>query len=203
LVELIEAAARSGIVPTAASACRRLAEMTSASGTDWALGLQARSQALLSEGEKAERLYREAIAHLSRTRVHVDLARAHLLYGEWLRRERRRKAARDQLRTAHEMLEAMGIEAFAARARRELQATGATAHRRRVVTSTDLTPQEDQVAKLARDGLSNPEIGARLFLSARTVEYHLGKVFTKLGINLRSQLDGVPSDDPAVVQRLP
>jgi DNA-binding CsgD family transcriptional regulator len=200
LVELIEAAARCGMTETATGAYRQLTEMACASGTDWVLGAQARSHALLSEDEAAERLYREAIARLGKTRLRVDLARAHLLYGEWLRRERRRAEAREHLRTAHRMLEAMGIEAFAERARRELRATGATAHKRTLpARHEELTAQEAQIARLARDGLSNPEIGTRLFISAHTVQYHLRKVFTKLGITSRSQLDRVlPS--PATVQ---
>jgi DNA-binding CsgD family transcriptional regulator len=153
---------------------------------------------LLSEGEAAERLYRESIARLGKTRMRVDLARAHLLYGEWLRRERRRSEAREQLRTAHDMLEAMGIAAFAERARHELRATGATARKRTLpARHEELTAQEAQIARLARDGLSNPEIGTRLFISAHTVQYHLRKVFTKLGITSRSQLDRVlPTDSP-------
>jgi DNA-binding CsgD family transcriptional regulator len=155
----------------------------------------------VSEGEQAERLYRESITHLDRTRVRVELARAHLLYGEWLRRQRRRSDAREQLRTAHGMLEAMGLEAFAARARRELQATGETARKRTDATrDEELTAQEAQIARLAREGLSNPEIGARLFLSPRTVQYHLGKVFTKLGISSRSQLDHILPGGPAAGQ---
>jgi DNA-binding CsgD family transcriptional regulator len=202
LVELIEAAARSAATETAAGACERLTVMTDASGTDWALGLQARSQALLREGEEAEHLYCEAIARLGKTRMRVDLARAHLLYGEWLRRERRRSDAREQLRTAHRMLEAMGAEAFAERARRELRATGETARRRTLIAGReDLTAQEAQVARLARDGLSNPEIGTRLFLSAHTVQYHLRKVFAKLGITSRSQLDRVLPGIPASAGR--
>jgi DNA-binding CsgD family transcriptional regulator len=198
LVELIEAAARGGVTETAAGACQRLAVMTGASGTDWALGLQARSQALLSEGEEAERRYRESLAWLGRTRMRVELGRAHLLYGEWLRRERRRSDAREQLRTAHGMLEGIGAEAFAERARRELRATGETARRRTVVGGQeDLTAQEAQIARLARDGLSNPEIGIRLFISAHTVQYHLRKVFAKLGITSRSQLDRVLPGIPA------
>jgi DNA-binding NarL/FixJ family response regulator len=133
-------------------------------------------------------LYREAIERLRRTRVRAELARAHLLYGEWLRRQRRRLDAREQLRTAHGLLLEMGIEAFAERAARELRATGATARKRRVETSGDLTPQEAQIARLAREGLSNPEIAGRLFLSSRTVEYHLRKVFTKLRIRSRQEL---------------
>jgi DNA-binding CsgD family transcriptional regulator len=195
MAELIEAAARSGMTETAAGAYRRLAEMTSASGTEWGLGIQARSHALLTEGDEAERLYREAIERLGRTRLRVELARAHLLYGEWLRRERRRGDARAPLRTAHDMLRAMGTEAFAERARRELGATGETARKRTVATRIELTVQEAQIARLARDGLSNPEIGTRLFLSPRTVQYHLGKVFTKLDITSRSQLHrNLPSD---------
>lgn len=195
LVELIEAATRSGRSDIAADALGRLAVATSASGTDWALGVEARSRALLTEGEAAERLYREAIERLDRTSIRTELARAHLLYGEWLRRERRRTDARDQLRTAHDMLEAMGMEAFAERARRELKATGATARKRAPATSDQrLTAQEALIGRLARDGLSNPEIGARLFISPRTVQYHLKKVFAKLGINSRSQLDRVLPD---------
>jgi DNA-binding CsgD family transcriptional regulator len=192
LVELIEAATRSGRSDIAADALGRLAIATGASGTDWALGVQARSRALLTEGEDAEPLYREAIERLGRTRVRAELARAHLLYGEWLRRERRRFDARAQLRTAHEMLDEMGMEAFAERARRELKATGETARKRSVPASDhQLTAQEALIGQLARDGLSNPEIGARLFISPRTVQYHLRKVFAKLGISSRSQLDRV------------
>jgi len=188
LVELIEAAARSGS-DAGADALRALTVMTQASGTDWALGLEARSRALLDQGGNAESLYREAIERLRRTPVRAELARAHLLYGEWLRRERRRLDAREQLRTAHDLLVEMGIEAFAERAARELRATGATARkRRRVEASGDLTPQEAQVAHLAREGLSNREIASRLFLSPRTVEYHLRKVFTKLQIKSRQEL---------------
>src|SRR6185312_13992863 len=161
-----------------------LAGRARAGGTDWGLGVEARCRALLSGGEQAEGCYREAIGRLGRTRLRPELARAHLLYGEWLRRGRRRGEAREQLRTAHGMLEAIGMEAFAGRARRELRATGETA-RRHVVAAADgeLTAQEGQIARLARDGLSNPEIGARLFLSPRTVEYHLHKVFGKLDIS--------------------
>jgi ATP/maltotriose-dependent transcriptional regulator MalT len=155
--------------------------------------MDARVRAFLSEGEAADRLYRESIERLGRTRVRVELARAHLLYGEWLRRERRRIDAREELRTAHEMLMAMGVEAFAERARRELLATGATARKRSVETRDELTAQETQIARLARDGLSNPEIATRLFISPRTVKYHLRKVFIKLDISSRTELDRVLS----------
>ena len=188
LPELIEAGVRSGKTQLGASALERLTEATAAAGTDWALGIQARSSALLGEGGIAESSYREAIDRLGRTRVRPELARAHLLYGEWLRREGRRADAREQLRTAHEMLAAIGMEAFADRARRELAATGEKLRKRTVETRDELTPQERQIAGLARDGLSNPEIGARLFLSPRTVEWHLKKVFTKLGISSRMSL---------------
>jgi DNA-binding CsgD family transcriptional regulator len=204
LPELIEAAARSGSMRTASDALDLLAERARAGGTDWGLGIEARCRALLSEGEQAEQCYREAIERLGRTRLRPELARAHLLYGEWLRRGRRRGEAREQLRTAHGMLEAIGMEAFAARARRELRATGETA-RKRVVAAADgeLTAQEAQIARMARDGLSNPEIGARLFLSPRTIQYHLGHVFAKLGITTRSQLRSIlpPSPDAAAPLR--
>jgi ATP/maltotriose-dependent transcriptional regulator MalT len=159
------------------------------------LGIEARVRALLADGEEADRLYRESLAHLGGTRLRVEVARGHLLYGEWLRRRRRRVDAREQLRTAHEMLASMGIEAFAARARRELLATGETVRRRSVETRDDLTAQETLIARLARDGLSNPEIATRLFISPRTVQYHLRKVFSKLDIASRTQLDRVlPAD---------
>jgi DNA-binding CsgD family transcriptional regulator len=189
LSELIEAAARAGDTERAADALRRLAEMTQASGTDWGEGLRARAQALLSADDAAETRYREAIERLGRTRVRVELARAHLLYGEWLRRQNRRLDAREQLRTAHEMLSDMGVEAFAERARRELAATGETARKRTAETVAELTPQEAHVARLAVEGHTNPEIGAELFISGRTVEWHLRKVFTKLGIGSRRELD--------------
>jgi ATP/maltotriose-dependent transcriptional regulator MalT len=169
--------------------------------TAWALGIEARIRALLSQGDAADSCYRESIEHLGQTSIRAELARSHLLYGEWLRRERRRAEARDQLRTAHDMLEAMEMEAFAERARRELRATGETVRKRTVETSSQLTAQEAQVARLARDGLSNPEIGTRLFISANTVAYHLRKVFTKLGITSRSQLDRVLPSDSRTVQR--
>jgi DNA-binding CsgD family transcriptional regulator len=198
--ELTEAAVRAGLTDAAAWADGRLAEMTAECDTDWALGIRARSRALLSDGETAERLYRESISRLGRTRLRADLARARLLYGEWLRRERRRADAREQLRAAHGMLDAMGMAGFAERARRELRSTGETARKRGPAAGhEELTAQELLVARLARDGLSNPEIGTRLFISAHTVQYHLRKVFAKLGISSRSQLDRVlPADAPAV-----
>jgi DNA-binding CsgD family transcriptional regulator len=188
--ELVEAAARSGMTETAAATYRWIAEMTSASGTSWALGVEARSRALVTEGNAAEGLYQDSIMHLGRSRVRAELARAHLLYGEWLRRRRRRRDAREQLRTAQDMLEAMGMEAFADRAGRELRATGETARKRTAAAAVnqELTAHEAQIARLARDGLSNPEVGARLFLSPRTVQSHLGNVFAKLSITSRSQL---------------
>jgi DNA-binding CsgD family transcriptional regulator len=194
LVELIEAAARSGAPELASEALEQLSERTRASGTNWALGLEARSRALLSEGDAAEQLYREAIDRLERTRARVDLSRAQLVYGEWLRRENRRVDARELLRAAHNTFSQIGAEAFAERARRELLATGETA-RKRVdeAYASSLTPQEAQIARLARDGLSNPEIGGQLFISPRTVQYHLGKVFTKLDITSRNQLARIPS----------
>src|SRR6266700_2022270 len=188
LPELIEAAVRTSNTEVAAGALERLAESTSVSGTDWALGVEARSRALLSEGETADRLYREAIERLGRTRMRAELARAHLLYGEWLRRENRRIDAREQLRASYQMLTAMGLDGFAERARRELLATGETVRKRTVETLTDLTAQEAQIAKLARDGRTNQEIAAQLFISPRTVEWHLGNVFTKLGITSRKDL---------------
>jgi DNA-binding CsgD family transcriptional regulator len=193
--ELAEAAARTGDVALVTAALEWLSERTRVTPNEWALGIEARIRALLGEGDAAERCYQESIERLGRTRVRAELARSHLLYGEWLRRERRRGEAREHLRTAYEMLDAMGIGAFAERARRELQATGETARKRTVETAVELTAQETQVARLAREGLSNPQIGARLFISTRTVQYHLGKVFTKLGISSRAQLDqALPAD---------
>jgi DNA-binding CsgD family transcriptional regulator len=192
LVELIEAGVRSGAHEEAAAALRQLEERTNAAGTDWALGVQAWSTALLSDGKAAESCYREAIERLARSRVAVHLARAHLVYGEWLRRENRRIDARVHLGTAHDMFSRAGAEAFAERARHELLATGGTARKRTVDTREALTPQEGQIARLARDGLSNPEIGAQLFISPRTVQYHLGKVFAKLEITSRNQLGRLP-----------
>lgn len=194
LPELVEAAARCGQAELAADALARLCERTQAAGTELALGIEARSRALLSEGEPAERLYSEAIQRLGGTRMRPALARAHLLYGEWLRREKRRADAREHLRTAYERLAAMGMEAFAERARGELVATGETVHKRTVQTRYELTAQEVQIARLAGDGLTNPEIGAQLFLSARTVEWHLRKVFGKLGISSRRELGRALAD---------
>ncbi|TCC53775.1 helix-turn-helix transcriptional regulator [Kribbella capetownensis] len=186
--EFVEAAARSGQLEAAKETLGWIAEMTSASGTDWALGIEARSRALVSDDRTAEPLYREAIERLARTRVRTDLARAVLLYGEWLRRRGRRNDAREQLHTADDLFTEIGAEAFAERARRELLATGETARKRTPATANQLTARESQIARLAGDGLSNPEIGSRLFLSPRTVEYHLGKVYTKLGITSRHGL---------------
>ncbi len=194
LPELIEAAVRTGDTHTAADALARLTETTQAGGTDFGLGIEARSRALVSQGEAAVGCYREAIDRLGRTQLRPELARAHLLYGEWLRRAGRRTDARAQLRTAHEMLAAMGVEAFAERARRELLATGETIRKRTVETTSELTAQEASIARLARDGRTNPEIGAQLYLSARTVEWHLRKVFTKLGVSSRRELHGALAD---------
>jgi DNA-binding CsgD family transcriptional regulator len=188
LVELVEAAVRCGQSERAAEAVERLSVTTRASGTDWALGVEARSRALLSEGDAAEELYREAIERLARTRIRTDLARAQLLFGEWLRREGRRVDAREQLRAAYEAFSEFGAGAFSERARRELVATGETARRRTVETTFELTTQEALVARLAGEGYTNPEIGAQLFLSPRTVEYHLHKVFTKMGVTSRREL---------------
>jgi DNA-binding CsgD family transcriptional regulator len=189
LPELVEAAVRTGSTAAAADALERLTATAQAGGTDFGLGLEARCRALVSQRQAAEGWYREAIDRLGRARMRPELARAHLLYGEWLRREQRRADARKQLRTAHDLLAAIGMEAFAERARRELIATGGKARKRSAGTRGQLTPQEEQIARLARDGLSNPEIGAQLFLSARTVEWHLRKVFTKLGIGSRRELN--------------
>jgi DNA-binding CsgD family transcriptional regulator len=205
--ELAEAAARIGDITAVRAALEWLSEHTRVAPTEWALGIEARIRALLSGGKAADSGYQESISRLGRTRLRAELARTHLLYGEWLRREHRRIDAREQLRTAHGMLDAMGIEAFAARARRELLSTGETVRKRTDETArmrsaqvtNGLTAQEAQVARLARDGLSNPEIGTRLFISSRTVQYHLRKVFTKLGISSRSQLYRVLPSDPASV----
>jgi DNA-binding CsgD family transcriptional regulator len=189
LVELVEAGVRSGARDVAAAALRQLEERTRAAGTDWALGILARSTALLSDGPVAEALYREAIERLERGRIVVHLARAHLLYGEWLRREHQRVEAREQLRSAYDMLSRIGAEAFAERARHELLATGETVRKRTMATrAVLLTAQEAQIARLAGEGRTNREIGSKLFISPRTAEYHLHKVFAKLGISSRREL---------------
>jgi ATP/maltotriose-dependent transcriptional regulator MalT len=197
LPELVEAAMRVGDVELARDALERLAETTQPAGTYLALGVEARSRALLTSGDSADLLYREAIERLGRTEVRPEFARARLLYGEWLRREGRRVDAREQLRTAYDLFTAIGMEAFAERAGRELLATGEKVRKRSPDTREELTPQEGQIARLARDGLSNPEIGAQLFVSARTVEWHLRNVFAKLDITSRRQLQtALPGDGP-------
>ena len=216
LPELVEAAARAGNPGLARDALERLAEVTQRCGTDVALGVEARTRALLSYGIGADRLYRLAIDHLGRTRLRPELGRAHLLYGEWLRpelgrahllygewlrREGRRADAREQLRTAYDLFTAIGMEAFAERTGRELLATGEKVRKRSPDTRDGLTPQEEQIARLARDGLSNPEIGAQLFVSARTVEWHLRNVFSKLGITSRRQLRTALPQDGRVAGR--
>ena len=181
-------AARSAVPERAAGALRRLSGIARACETDWALGAEARSRALVSDGAAAENLYREAIDRLGRTRLRVELGRAHLLYGEWLRRQRRKRDARDQLASAYEIFDSIGAAAFAERARIELRATGAQALKRTTGTPEVLTAQEALIARLASQGASNPQIAAQLFISPATVAYHLGKVFAKLGISSRSQL---------------
>jgi DNA-binding CsgD family transcriptional regulator len=188
LPDLVEAACRSGHPELAGDALRRLQHATSGYDSDWAAGVEARSRALLSEGAEAETAYDEAVSRLAGTRLRIELARARLLYGEWLRREGRRGDARAQLRTAHDTFAELGVEAFAERTRRELLATGEKVRKRRADTLNQLTPQEEHIARLARDGRSNPEIAAELFISARTVEWHLRKVFGKLGISSRREL---------------
>ena len=188
LPELIEAATRTGNAHIASDALARLAETTQAGETDFGLGMEARSRALVSEGETAERSYREAIDRLGRTQLRPELARAHLLYGEWLHRENRRPDARAELRTAYDLFTTMGIEAFAERARRELTATGDTVRKRTVETASELTAQEAHIARLVVDGRTNAEIGAKLYLSIRTVEWHLSKVYAKLGVGSRREL---------------
>jgi DNA-binding NarL/FixJ family response regulator len=197
LPELVEAASRCQQYELATEALERLAERTQAAGTDLARGIEARARALVSDGDAADRLYREAIERLTRTRMRAVLARAHLLYGEWLRRQGRRVDARTQLRTAHERFDAMGTLAFAERARRELAATGEISRRRSADTRDDLTAQEAQIARLAGDGRTNPEIGAELFLSPRTVEWHLHKVYGKLGVGSRKELQRRMIETPA------
>jgi DNA-binding CsgD family transcriptional regulator len=187
-VELVEAASRMGREDAAAPALERLVRGTSASGTQWARAVEARCRALLSHDEGAETLYREAIELLTPTALGFDLARTHLLYGEWLRRERRPRDAREQLRSAHGLFSGFGMEGFTERARTELQATGERVRKRTMETQTDLTPREAQISELVAQGATNPEIAAQLFISPGTVEYHLGKVFTKLGVKSRTQL---------------
>jgi DNA-binding CsgD family transcriptional regulator len=194
LLELVEAGARNKALEVASGALDQLEAWASASGTDWALGIRARSAALLSDSDQAEDLYQEALELLSRSGSPAHRARAQLLYGEWLRRENRRIDARAQLRAAYEAFTQMSAEGFAQRAFRELLATGETARKRTDDTRAYLTPQEAQIAHLARDGFSNPEIGAQLFISPRTVQYHLRKVFQKLEINSRNHLGRIPSE---------
>jgi DNA-binding CsgD family transcriptional regulator/tetratricopeptide (TPR) repeat protein len=201
LIELVEAAARSDNRDVASHALARLEERARASGTDWALGILARSEALLSDGSGGDALYREAIERLARSRIAIHAARAQLLYGESLRRENRRVDAREQLLAAYESFCAFGADAFAERARRELVATGETVRRRTVETLYELTPQEAQVARFAVEGCTNPEIGAKLFISPRTVEYHLHKVFLKLGISSRKALRAALLDADVRPQR--
>jgi DNA-binding CsgD family transcriptional regulator len=188
LAELIEAAARTSVAGLAAGALERLSEIAAATGTDWALGVEARSRGLLSDGREAERYYLEAIERLGRTTVRMELARAHLLYGEWLRHEPRQDDARQQLRTAHTMFSEAGAGGFADRARRELAAAGEAVRRRPAEASEEFSAQEAQIARLACDGRTNPEIGAELFISPRTVEWHLRKVYVKLGVSSRREL---------------
>ena len=189
LFELVEAAARVGDTELAADALAKLAATTQPAGTSFALGIEARCRALLADGDDAEESYREAIRQLDRTGNRTELARAHLVFGEWLRREGRLREARERLRAAEEMFAEIGMEAFAERARGELVAAGAKPRQHPLEPGEELTPQEEQIARLARDGLSNPQIGAQLFLSPRTVEWHLHKVFGKLGIDSRRGLD--------------
>ena len=197
LPELVESAARTEAPDVARDAVERLAETTRPAGTDWGLGVEARSRALVSEGAVAERLYREAVERLRRTKLRADLARSHLLYGEWLRRENRRVDARVQLRAAHDQFASIGMEGFAERARAELQATGEKVRKRTIESRDDLTAQERQIAAMARQGLSNPEIAAQLFLSPRTVEWHLRNVFSKLGIRSRRELSRALARSPS------
>jgi DNA-binding CsgD family transcriptional regulator len=187
-IELIEAAGRSGRPEKAAEALASLSASTSASGTPWALGVEARSRALLAQGDTAEPLYREAIERLEPTRLRLDLARSHLVYGEWLRREARRIDARNELRAAYELFTDFGMEAFAERSRIELEATGERARKRTADTVDQLTAQEAQISRLAAEGNTNREIAAQLFISPSTVEYHLRKAFRKLDVTSRTQL---------------
>jgi ATP/maltotriose-dependent transcriptional regulator MalT len=194
LSELVEPAVRIGRTDLAIRALDRLATKARSSGSAWALGIEARSRALLSEGDTAEGLFLDAIEHLRKTRVRAELARAHLLYGEHLRRVNRRVDARAQLHTARDMFSGMRMDGFAERSRHELLATGAKVRKRSDETRDQLTPQEEHIAELARSGLSNAEIGAQLFISARTVEWHLHKVFAKLGVSSRRQLRAALSE---------
>jgi DNA-binding CsgD family transcriptional regulator len=189
---LVEAAVRVGDRPAAEEAVVRLGELATASGAPLALGFLARSRALLVDDATAEPLYSEAIVHLTTPGTRTELARSHLLYGEWLRRQGRRRDARDQLRTAYEMFASMGMAAFAERARVELLATGERARRRTAETQSQLSPQESQIARLAAQGVRNQEIASQLFISDRTVEYHLAKVFRKVGVSSRTQLARIP-----------
>ncbi len=204
LAELIEASARTDNAATGRAALDVMAEIAAAYNTDWARGIEARSRALLSDHAVAEAYYQQAVEQLGRSRMRTELARAHLLYGEWLRRQNRRIDARDQLRAAYDMFVQIGMLAFAERARRELQATGETVRKRQEETRNDLTPQEEQIARLARAGHTNPEIGAQLFISGRTVEWHLRKVFTKLGITSRRGLrEALPTSPTTSSDRQP
>jgi DNA-binding CsgD family transcriptional regulator len=200
LADAVEAMVRSGDHEGARRALSRLAVRASASGTPWALGLEARAAALVAGDNDAETLYQESLDHLGRSGVAAEVGRTRLLYGEWLRRRRRRRDARDQLREAYDMLQSMGIEGFANRARLELLATGEQARARTGDSRDELTPQEKQVARLAADGDSNAEIAAQMFISPHTVAYHLRKVFGKLGINSRGQL-AAALDDPVQAAR--
>jgi DNA-binding CsgD family transcriptional regulator len=199
VAELAEAASRTGDQALVRAALEWLSDRTGATRNDWVLGIEARVRALLSEADAADREYTDSIARLGRTRLRLELARGHLLYGEWLRREGRRVDARKQLRTARDMFAAAGADGFAERARRELVVTGGTVRKRRDDTRDELTPQEEHIARLAIAGRTNPEIGAELFISPRTIEWHLKKVFTKLGVSSRKSLpDALPARGEAV-----
>jgi DNA-binding CsgD family transcriptional regulator len=205
LPEQVEAASRSGKPEPAARALAQLSEITRASGTDWGLGIESRSRALQTEGETAESLYSDAIERLRRTSVRSELARSHLLYGEWLRRENRRLDAREQLRSAHALFSQFGMEAFAERARVELEATGERSRKRTVETRDALTPQEGQICRLAAEGATNQEIAAQLFISRNTVDYHLRKAFRKLEVKSRHELKQhvLEAGEPTEMARAP